>query len=223
MNQQVATNDGEHLGPEVQAGIAHVGTLVRKSVTAIIDQGILSGSNFAISVVLARWMPVPDYAAYAVALSVFYLLSGIHNALLLEPMTVFGGAGYRIHLGSYEETLLCLHAGLSLLLSLVLIISAGFLPAEVHATRLALWGLSLFTPTVLLHWLARRAAYLEMRPHLAAAASFVYGVTTLSGAFYCVGAVFFTFYRAVAAMCRRSSVVCSSACRTQAQAAITRD
>ena len=42
MNQQVATNDGEHLGPEVQAGIAHVGTLVRKSVTAIIDQGILS-------------------------------------------------------------------------------------------------------------------------------------------------------------------------------------
>jgi glycosyltransferase involved in cell wall biosynthesis len=183
MSQQVATNHGERLGPEAQAGIARVGMLVKKSLTAIMDQGILSGSNFAISVVLARWMPVSDYAAYAVALSVFYLLSGIHNALLLEPMTVFGGARYRIRLRSYEGTLLCLHAGLSLLLSLSLVISAWLLPAQVHATRLALCGLSLFTPTVLLHWLARRAAYLEMRPNLAAAASVVYGSISLGGAF----------------------------------------
>ena len=182
MNQQVATNDGERLGPEAQAGIARVGTLVRKSLAAIMDQGILSGSNFAISVLLARWMPVSDYAAYAVALSVFYLLSGIHNALLLEPMTVFGGARYRLRLRTYEGTLLCLHAGLSLFLSLFLVISAWLLPAQAHATRLALCGLSLFTPTVLLHWLARRAAYLEMRPNLAAAASFVYGIISLGGA-----------------------------------------
>lgn len=182
MNQQVALNDEERVVLEVPASIPR-GKLVGKGLAAVLDQGILSGSNFGITIVLARWMPASDYAAYAVALSVFYLLSAIHNALLLEPMSVFGGARYRIRLRSYEGTLLCLHAGISVILSLVLVISAWLLPAQVHPTRLALCGLSLFAPTVLLHWLARRAAYLETKPDLAAIASGVYGVISLVGAF----------------------------------------
>ena len=56
----------------------------------MLDQGLISGSNFVIGVLLARWLLPAQYGAYALAFSVFLLVSFLHQALLTEPQRVFG-------------------------------------------------------------------------------------------------------------------------------------
>ncbi|GIX47763.1 MAG: hypothetical protein KatS3mg131_1974 [Candidatus Tectimicrobiota bacterium] len=58
----------------------------RKGGLAVLDQGLFSGANFLVNILLARWLPPEEYGAFAVALSVFYLLAGFHTAVLTEPM-----------------------------------------------------------------------------------------------------------------------------------------
>src|SRR5947207_8633428 len=67
---------------------------LNRGVLATLDQGLLSGSNFILAVLLARWLPVWDYGGYALALSIFMLINAVHQALLLEPMSVLGTARY---------------------------------------------------------------------------------------------------------------------------------
>ena len=59
-----------------------------------IDQGLASGANFALSVMLARWLPISDYGGYSVALSFFMLISAAQQALFLEPMSVLGASRF---------------------------------------------------------------------------------------------------------------------------------
>jgi len=68
---------------------------VKKSGFAILDQALFSGANFLVNILLARWLPPEDYGAFAVALSIYYLLLNLHTAVLTEPMMVFGAGKYR--------------------------------------------------------------------------------------------------------------------------------
>src|SRR5437879_1887053 len=53
---------------------------------AIVDQGLISGSNFLLGILLARWLVPEQYGAYALAFSLFLLLSFLYHSMLLEPM-----------------------------------------------------------------------------------------------------------------------------------------
>src|SRR5216683_4252928 len=57
-----------------------------------IDQGLVSGANFALSIMLARWLPISDYGGYSFALSIFMLINAAQQALFLEPMSVLGAS-----------------------------------------------------------------------------------------------------------------------------------
>src|SRR5579862_7068128 len=96
---------------------------VRKGGFAILDQGLISGSNFLVSVLLARWMAPEQYGAYAVAFGIFVLLSLVYQSLVLEPMAVFGGSSYHHCLKQYLSTLLRIHLVISVSLCVVLGIS----------------------------------------------------------------------------------------------------
>ena len=82
---------------------------VRKGTLAVLDQGLISGSNFLISILLARWMGAAQYGAYALAFSIFLLFLVSYQALVLEPMCVFGPAQYRECEPEYFGTLLRMH------------------------------------------------------------------------------------------------------------------
>src|SRR5690349_22036042 len=90
-----------------------------KGFLALADQGLLSGSNFVVAILLARWLTRDEYGAYAMGFSIFILLYGFHNAFLLEPMSVFGPESYAGCLTAYVKRLLGFHfvltAGLALL------------------------------------------------------------------------------------------------------------
>src|SRR5580658_410520 len=77
---------------------------------AILDQGLISGSNFLIGILLARWLVPAQYGAFSLAFSVFLLLSYVYQSLLSEPQGVFSGSAYRHCLRGYLKALLGIQA-----------------------------------------------------------------------------------------------------------------
>jgi O-antigen/teichoic acid export membrane protein len=142
----------------------------------ILDQGLISGSNFLVNILLARWLLPEQYGAYAIAFSVFILLSLIYQSLVLEPMSVFGGSTYQDNLRAYFYSLFWIHIALSVVIFLLFGASAIIsrllgLPGGMPG---ALAGVTIASPCVLFFWLARRCLYLEMSPSKAVVGAFVY-------------------------------------------------
>lgn len=150
---------------------------------AIADQGFISGSNFLLSIFLARWMSADQYGAYALAFSIFVLLSLVYLSVVLEPMAVFGSSVYRNGLRRYLKSLLWIHLLLTLAIFLILGVSSGVaaLLSSVGGLPGALVGVTLASPCVLLFWLARRSFYLELSPASAALGALVYVLVVLGG------------------------------------------
>jgi O-antigen/teichoic acid export membrane protein len=150
---------------------------------AVLDQGLISGSNFLAGILLARWLVPEQYGAYAVAFSVFVLLSLVYQSLVLEPMAVFGGSSYRDCLRGYLGSLLWIHLTISLTIVVIFGVSA-FVAKEMGSVLAgALAGVTITSPCVLLFWMARRSFYLELSASKAAMGALVYSVLSSSGLF----------------------------------------
>lgn len=151
---------------------------------AVVDQGLFSGANFLVNILLARWLAPEEYGAFAVAMSVFYLLAAFHTAVLTEPMMVFGAGKYRGQFRKYLGMLMYGHWGISAVIALLLG-GAALIMSHLGSRPMAqaLAGLATGAPFLLLLWLARRAPYVEMRPQWAAMGSGINLVVTLGGVF----------------------------------------
>jgi len=150
---------------------------------AILDQGLISGSNFMISILLARWLMPDQYGAYAVAFGIYIMLSLVYQSLVLEPMGVFGGSTFRSNLRGYLRSLVSIHVALSVTICVALVISwavAHRLGAGGAVTG-ALAGIAFASPCLMLFALARRTFYVELSPAPAAAGAFIYSTLVLAG------------------------------------------
>jgi O-antigen/teichoic acid export membrane protein len=150
---------------------------------ALLDQGVFAGSNFVISILLARWLSAEQYGMYAVAFAVLLFLLNFHQGLLLEPMLVFGSSVYRECLRGYLKALLLLHSGISLIMALGLCVSAVvvFKLGQANGLPGALVGIAFAAPTVLLFWLVKRTFYLKLSPAPSAGGAILYCVLILGG------------------------------------------
>src|SRR5690349_20138293 len=72
-----------------------------KSALALVDQGLFSGAGFLVNLLLARWLAPASYGAFAVAFAGFLFISGFHNVLVLEPLTVMGPGRHSDNLPAY--------------------------------------------------------------------------------------------------------------------------
>jgi O-antigen/teichoic acid export membrane protein len=154
--------------------------LVRKwaprGLAALTDQGLISGSNFIAGVALAHSAGPGPYGAYMLLFAAFLLIANIHQALVLEPASVFAFALFPKRPDRYLRVVLLMHA----------VFTTAFLgvggAAVLLAPRLhmpgaianALSGMVAAVPCVLLFWLARCFAYLEFAPAIAVRGSMVY-------------------------------------------------
>lgn len=155
---------------------------ITKGSLAVIDQGLISGSNFLIGILLARWLLPAQYGAYGLAFEIFLLLSFFHQALLLEPQRVFGPSDYPDCLQEYLGVLLWLNVGLAVVVSCVLGISCLLFHAWSRPDNLsgAFAGLTVAAPCILLFWLARGAYYVELSPQGAVSGSAIYCAIAVS-------------------------------------------
>lgn len=185
--QPVSENESDSARPGAsQPGAPKYGKVARlgaKGGLAIVDQALISGSNFLISILLGRWLSQSEYGAFALAFSVFLLLSFLYHSLLLEPMAVFSGSTYRGSLRGYLKSLLWIHLALT-------VAGCVFLGgAALWAWRAgagagvpgALAGVMIAAPCILLFWLVRRAFYMELAPARATVGAFIYCVLVTGG------------------------------------------
>jgi O-antigen/teichoic acid export membrane protein len=164
--------------------------VVRKGSLAICDQALISGSNFAIGIVLARWLAPNQYGAYALTFSIFLLLSQVQQALLLEPQSVLGPAEFSSRLHEYLGALLWLCIGSAVLIAAVLGGLSGSVHLLEHSSGLprALAGVAIAAPFILLYWLVRGACYVRLSSQTALLGSFIYCAV--------LGVAFFILHRA---------------------------
>src|SRR5579859_1013906 len=152
---------------------------------AILDQGLISGSNFLIGILLARWLIPAQYGAFSLAFSVFLLLSYVYQSLLSEPQGVFSGSAYSQCLRGYLKALLGIQAVVTVFGLVLLGGSAAIVYAMGKAEGLpgALAGVAIASPCILFFWLLRRAYYMNLAPARAAVGAFIYCVLVTGGLF----------------------------------------
>ena len=156
---------------------------VLKCSTAIMDHGLISGSNFLLGIVLARYLGPEQYGAFALAFSTFVLLSLIHSALAMEPMSVFAPSIYRRALRQYLGLLLRMQlAGTIIIVAFAGALGTLFSLLGRHSHLISAFeGIALASPCVLIFWFARRAFYLQLRPGKALVGSILYCATLCLG------------------------------------------
>jgi O-antigen/teichoic acid export membrane protein len=168
---------------KLPSSIRNILPWVHKGGVAIVDQGLISGSNFMVSILLARWLMPDQYGAYAIAFGIYMLLALVYQSLILEPMGVFGSSTYRSNLRGYLRSLGWIHVALSVTSCAALVISwavAHRMGAGAAVTG-ALAGIAFALPWLMLFSLARRSFYVELSPGPAAAGAFIYSTLVLAG------------------------------------------
>ncbi len=150
---------------------------LQKGSWSVLDQGLFAMSNFAVNVLLARWLTPEAYGAFTVAFIIFLLGGAVHGGLFTEPMLVFGAGRFQHRVPSYLRVLLAGHVRFVIVIGLILCISAAafYAGGEVELAA-ALGALAVAQAFITFLWLMRRACYIIFRPQLA----------TLAGAGYLV-------------------------------------
>jgi O-antigen/teichoic acid export membrane protein len=152
---------------------------------ALLDQGLTSGAGFGVNLLLARWMPAEMYGAFAVAFAGFLFISGFHNVLLLDPMSVMGPSRHAERLPAYFRCQIVIHMALVGALSAVALLTGLVLWRIAPGSSLtgAMLGAGLTLPFLLLLWLVRRMCYVVQRPSIAVTGSAFNLVFVVAGLF----------------------------------------
>ncbi len=168
-------------GPGLPSWLSRWIPWIRNGTFALTDQALISASNFLMSVLLARWLGSTDYGVYALAFAVYLFLLGCFQALVIEPMCVFGAAEYSDRFQLYMGVLLRLQAILSIaifsLFGLALIVCQ--VVVRFRSAVSVLFGLAVGCPLLLTFFLLRTATYVTGRPATAARAAALYCVAVL--------------------------------------------
>jgi O-antigen/teichoic acid export membrane protein len=175
----------EDVDNEVTPNTAKLTHWITKGGLAIADQGLISGSNFLIGILLARWLVPAQYGAFSLAFSVFLLLSYVYQSLLAEPQAVFSGSAYRQCLRGYLKALLNIQ-WLVTLFGVVLLGGSAvivYLTGRADGLAGALTGVGIASPCILFFWLMRRAYYMNLAPARAAMGAALYCALVVGGLF----------------------------------------
>lgn len=162
--------------------LSTAGRWLSKGAWALMDRGLFAVSNFILNVLLARWVSIEAYGAFAIAFALFLLLGAFYTALVTEPMLVFGPKRYIHRLDPYFGALLRLHTAYCAC-GFVVLVAIGVIAYAFGAAHLAkaCVAFALAQPFILFLWLMRRACYLRSRPRPAAIAGFAYLLLMIVG------------------------------------------
>ncbi len=144
------------------------------------DQGLLSLSNFVVNILLARYLSIESYGFFSVIFAYFLFFSGFQNALVLEPVSVFGPAKYKSIIKEYFTTNFIINLLLALAITICFVIAAIYLYVFDGEYKVTLF-FSLTSFFILIHWFLRRICYVFERPEVAFYGSVVYALLVFCG------------------------------------------
>lgn len=139
-------------------------SFLTKSGLSVIDQGVVSGTSFATSVLLGRFATQEDLGVYYLALSVIYFARGVQEQLVSAPYMIYCGRKEGRELAEYAGSALVHQCVMMAATAGVLLIAlaAGLLPGPVAN---AFWLLLFAAPLMLVREFARQMsfAHLELK------------------------------------------------------------
>ena len=109
-----------------------------KTKIVLADQIIVSGANFGMGLLLARFLGPSDYGQFILAYNVILFIWGLQLALLISPMMVLGPAQPTSQENEYYRVLVLQQALFSLFATAALLTCAGLAIRAIPA-----WGLGL--------------------------------------------------------------------------------
>ena len=168
----------------------------RRLAFSILDQGLFSGANFLISILLGRWLPPEAYGAYGVAFSIMLIIAGIQSSIIFEPMRVYGTTQFNKNLSDYIGKLILLQLTITIPFSILIAIASLFLNS--YLKEALLW-MAIAMPFYLGIILLRQSCYLESRSSLASTGSLIYFCVSIIGMIliYTMGKLSITSYYAI--------------------------
>jgi O-antigen/teichoic acid export membrane protein len=118
---------------------------VRSGIVSIIDQGTVSATNFATTLILARLCSQADLGVYYLAWTTVLFITAMQNNLVSVPYTVYSPHRHGESLHTYFGSALVHQVATSLLailllLGLVLVVSLGGAPPALRPVALVLLG-----------------------------------------------------------------------------------
>ena len=155
------------------------------------DQALAVGGGFLANIMLARTQSKEEYGMFALSYSIFTFLTGLYNASILEPFTVYGSGRYRERFSEYLRLMTRSHVFVSVLLNgILLLVCLVFLWIAPQFVSRALLGLGLAVGALLSGAFMRRVFYLQREPALAAKCSLVFFFAVACGLWLAVKAHF---------------------------------
>jgi O-antigen/teichoic acid export membrane protein len=146
------------------------------------DQALSVGGTFLVNLALARTQTKEEYGMFALSYSVYTFLAGLHNAAIVEPLTVHGSGRYRHHFSAYFNLMARGNVLFGLLLTaFLLLLCLLFRWVAPHLVSRSLVGLGLTVSILLSGVFLRRVFYLQRQAALAAKTSFIFFVTVTCG------------------------------------------
>lgn len=145
-----------------------------KAATSLLDQGFFSGAMFVLNIMLARWTSAEEYGVFAVLFAIFLILAGIHNALIVDPMTIYGSQKSGVHATRYLSRVYVLHFLVAGGVGLAALVVAFQLDDEAFSH--ARWALPIAAPIILTFWTTRRWFYVIGKPRSALGMSSSYAL-----------------------------------------------
>ena len=140
------------------------GTLFRKGTLSLIDQGVVSATNFLTMVLLGR-TATQELGEYQLGFSIVLLAMCVQNALISSPYTLFGNRMEGRQRAQYAGSTLLHQWGLSALSTLVMVcvaIGTGMGWGLTDFDYVA-WTLAAMLPFILVREFVRRVAFAHLQ------------------------------------------------------------
>jgi len=140
------------------------GVTARKGTLALIDQLVVSGTNFLTTVIVGRACGADELGIYALGFTLVLLTACVHESLVSTPYVIYGNRLREKRRSLYAGSVLVHHAMLVMLAMTCLAIFAAALSAGLGTAALAptVWVLVGVVPFALLREFARRIAFAHM-------------------------------------------------------------
>lgn len=164
------------------AAYEHRRGIYHKGVLSLIDQAVVSGTNFLTTVFLGHTNQA-ELGVYWLGFNVVLLATCTQGALISSPYTVFGSGMNRDARAAYAGSTIWHQWGLSALLTLILTIAGlgiafGLGPASFGPTD---WMLAAMLPFILVREFLRRVAFAHFRLRIVLALDVAVSILQLTG------------------------------------------
>ena len=127
---------------------------------AIVEQATFSAASFVVLLLLARWLTPTDFGVFSSFYAGFLLIQNVFDAIVIEPLAIFGASRYFASFRQYLARIMAAHAAIGG--AVFVVAGIGFLilreagALEMRADVLALVAA---TPLLLMRWIVRQPCY----------------------------------------------------------------